>query len=180
MQNAPGWGAKLGLVGCKCPRTGCKYPGVGCKIIKKRPGWGAKLPKMTLSGVQIRPKRVQVGCIVSFKPILGKNSRYPSGYLEFFVAGRDSNDQMQRGRALPVAAGRNGTLIFAKGENANESLPAYAQLCCASSVLARGRVHLGCRRLRTRTTGDGLTEANLYLLPLGADANESLPVCLST
>ena len=54
-QNAPGWGAKLGLV--------------GCKIIKKRPGWGAKSPKMTLSGVQIRPKRHQVGCIVSFKPI---------------------------------------------------------------------------------------------------------------
>ena len=29
---------------------------------------------------------------------------------------------------------------------------------------------------RTSVAGDGLTEPNLYLLPLGADANESLPV----
>ena len=29
---------------------------------------------------------------------------------------------------------------------------------------------------RMSVAADGLTEANLYLLPLGADANESLPV----
>ena len=56
-----------------------------------------------------------------------KNSRYPFGCLEFFICrGRDSNDSMQRGRALPAAAGRSGTFIFAYGENANESLPVYA------------------------------------------------------
>ena len=36
-------------------------------------------------------------------------------------------------------------------------------------------LHLGRRRLRT-SAADGSRSANLYLLPLGADANESLPV----
>ena len=30
---------------------------------------------------------------------------------------------------------------------------------------------------RMSAAGDGLTEPNLYLLPVGADVNESLPVC---
>ena len=36
-------------------------------------------------------------------------------------------------------------------------------------------LHLGRRRLRT-SAADGSRSANLYLLPLGADANESLTV----
>jgi hypothetical protein len=33
---------------------------------------------------------------------------------------KDSSNSMQRGRALPAAARRSGTSIFADGENANE------------------------------------------------------------
>ena len=40
-------------------------------------------------------------------------------------AGRDSKNQMRRGRAPPATARRSRTLIFAKDENANESLPVY-------------------------------------------------------
>ena len=40
---------------------------------------------------------------------------------------------MQRERALPAAAGRSETFIFAKEENVNESLPAYTILRLATT-----------------------------------------------
>lgn len=57
-----------------------------------------------------------------------KQEGYPSGYPScLFRAphGRDSNNHMRRGRAPPARARPSRTLIFTKGENANESLPVY-------------------------------------------------------
>ena len=39
----------------------------------------------------------------------------------YFIRGWESDNQMQRGRALPARAGPSRTSIFAKGENANDS-----------------------------------------------------------
>ena len=55
--------------------------------------------------------------------------------LTYLGSRRNSNNDMRRGRAPPARARPSRTLIFAKGENANESILPHQKAYCYDSVL---------------------------------------------
>ena len=93
---------------------------------------GAKSPKTALRGVQTGPKGgcklLPGGCNCIIKDHFSQKCRYPFGHLDFCYVGRKGLERINPTVLWTVGRHRldgGETTIFAKGENANESLTVY-------------------------------------------------------